>query len=232
MSATATWRDVVEGRARWCVAEGQCEDVWRAMPDACVDAVVMDPPYGVDIAEWDGEIPPQSWLEQCLRVSRGPVLWFGAATRVLDFAQYAPRPDRMMVWAPSFALTQTAAHGMLYRWHPIAAWRPKAIPGAIHCDVLRHPTEGKNTWDHPCTKPLRLMRDLVAAFVPVGGIVADFTAGSGTTGAAALSMGRSTVLVELDRGHVATCRRRCDAAERGADDRAPAEQGSLFGVAS
>lgn len=42
MSAIA---DVLEGRARWAVEQGDCLDVLRAMPDASVDAVITDPPY-------------------------------------------------------------------------------------------------------------------------------------------------------------------------------------------
>lgn len=52
----------------------------------------MDPPYGVDIAEWDGDLPPQTWLDECLRISRGTVLWFGAAPKVLEFINYKPPP--------------------------------------------------------------------------------------------------------------------------------------------
>lgn len=37
--------DVLEGRARWSVVQGDCLDVLRTLPDACVDAVVTDPPY-------------------------------------------------------------------------------------------------------------------------------------------------------------------------------------------
>ena len=208
MNAEGTVAEVLAGAARFAVVCGDAEDVWPTIADDAVDATIMDPPYGIDIAEWDGDLPPQAWLDHCLRISRGPVLWFGAAVRVLDFVHYAPRPDRVLTWAPSFALSRSASHGMLYRWHPIAAWRPKAEGGRVHCDVLRHPTDGRNTWNHPCTKPVKLMRDLVAAFVPMGGIVADFTAGSGATGVGALLEGRRVILVERDPEHAATCRRR------------------------
>src|SRR5579883_3235663 len=37
--------DVVEGRSRWCVIEGDCLDVLAAAPPFEVAACVMDPPY-------------------------------------------------------------------------------------------------------------------------------------------------------------------------------------------
>lgn len=37
--------DVLDGRARWHVAEGDALDLVRALPDASVDAIITDPPY-------------------------------------------------------------------------------------------------------------------------------------------------------------------------------------------
>jgi hypothetical protein len=221
VSATAKPADVLAGDARWCVVEGDALATMREMPNASVDSILMDPPYGVDIAEWDGDLPPQTWLDECSRISRGTVLWFGAAPKVLEFANYKPTPDRIMVWAPSFTMSRTAAHGIFYRWHPIVLWRPAANKGAVPFDVLRHNTHGYNEWNHNCTKPLKLMRDLVLAFSPPDGIVADFTAGSGTTGAAAIVEGRRAILCELDPRHAQTCRDRCIEAETGVDWRNP-----------
>ena len=223
MSATATPADVLAGTARWCVAEADCLVTMRAMPDASVDCILMDVPYGVDIAEWDGDLPPQSWLDECLRISRGTVLWFGAAPKVLEFANYKPPPDRIMVWAPSFTMSHTGAHGIFYRYHPIVLWRAKTMKGVHTFDVLQHNTECGNAWKHSCTKPLKLMRDLVLAFSQPDGTVADFTAGSGTTGAAALAEGRRTILCELDPRHAQTCRDRCTEAETGVDWRKPGQ---------
>lgn len=42
---------VIEGLSSWAVVEGDCLDVLRAMPDACVDALVSDPPYGLGTRE-------------------------------------------------------------------------------------------------------------------------------------------------------------------------------------
>ena len=38
---------VLEARATWALVEGDCLGVLRDMPNASVDAVVTDPPYGL-----------------------------------------------------------------------------------------------------------------------------------------------------------------------------------------
>lgn len=45
MTRAATPADVLAGRARWCVVEGDALAVLAALPDGCIDAVVTDPPY-------------------------------------------------------------------------------------------------------------------------------------------------------------------------------------------
>lgn len=57
--------DVVDGAAStWRVEEGDCIDVLRGLPDASIDAVVTDPPYGIGFMgkAWDTFDP--STLEQ------------------------------------------------------------------------------------------------------------------------------------------------------------------------
>jgi len=51
--------------------------------------------------------------------------------------------------------------------------------------------------DHPCPKPLPLMRELVELFTDPGETILDPFAGSGTTGVAAYQLGRKAILVEL-----------------------------------
>ena len=62
--------------------------------------------------------------------------------------------------------------------------------------------------DHPTVKPLSLMRHLVKLFAPVGGVVLDPFAGSGSTGVAALQEGRSFIGIERDAQNVEIARRR------------------------
>jgi len=43
-------------------------DGMRSLPDVCIDSVITDPPYGVQMAEWDGEVPGVVIWQECFRV--------------------------------------------------------------------------------------------------------------------------------------------------------------------
>ncbi len=63
---------------------GNCLDILRTLPDASVDAVVTDPPYGLSFMgkRWDYDVPGVEIWEQCLRVLKpGGYLLAFAGTR-------------------------------------------------------------------------------------------------------------------------------------------------------
>lgn len=45
LTPSSTPEDVLQGRARWCVVEGDALSLLASLPDGCVDGVVTDPPY-------------------------------------------------------------------------------------------------------------------------------------------------------------------------------------------
>ena len=63
------------------VHHGDCLEVLATLPDASVDAVVTDPPYGLGFMgrEWDDRPPGEPWARECLRVLKpgGHLLAFG-----------------------------------------------------------------------------------------------------------------------------------------------------------
>jgi site-specific DNA-methyltransferase (adenine-specific) len=61
---------------------------------------------------------------------------------------------------------------------------------------------------HPTVKPIALMRWLVRLVCPIGGLILDPFAGSGTTGEAAVLEGMRAVLIEGEAQYVADIRRR------------------------
>lgn len=73
-------------------------------------------------------------------------------------------------------------------------------------DTLRHGNGDKN--GHPTQKPVEFMMRLVAALSPVSGFIADPFMGSGTTGVAAIRLGRKFIGIEIDeRWFDIACRR-------------------------
>lgn len=67
---------------------------------------------------------------------------------------------------------------------------------------------------HPTTKPMRLMSELVALFTDSGQTILDPFMGSGTTGAAALNLGRKFVGVELEPKYFDVACRRMESAHK------------------
>lgn len=76
---------------------------------------------------------------------------------------------------------------------------------------------------HPTEKPRRLMAELVADFTQPSQIILDPFMGSGTTGVAAVQLGRNFIGIEQDERYFDIACKRIDDAQR---------QGSLFGAAA
>jgi site-specific DNA-methyltransferase (adenine-specific) len=87
----------------------------------------------------------------------------------------------------------------------------KAARGKLPTDTWWHtivsPT-GKEKLGYPTQKPLPILRRIVAASSPRGGLVLDFFAGSGTTGAAALAEDRRFALIDDHPDAIAVMKRR------------------------
>lgn len=178
---------------------GDCLEVLPTLADNSVDAVITDPPYGAGIANWDESAPPQEVLTECLRIASGPVVWFGGRSteEMFGFGNYAPRPDRLLMWNVKFCLSSAKSDGMYYRWHPIWCWRLPEKQSIIKRDVIDANTEGHHVWgSHPATKPLTLMTQLVNAFG--NDLVLDPFMGSGTTGVVCIKTGRKFIGIEID----------------------------------
>lgn len=62
--------DVLDGRERWTVAQGDCLDVLRSLPDASVDLVLTDPPYGTTRNRWDTSVGLDAWWPLIERVAK------------------------------------------------------------------------------------------------------------------------------------------------------------------
>lgn len=59
---------------------GECVDYMRALPDASVDMILCDLPYGTSACKWDSVIPFEPLWEQYKRIIkyRGAIVLFGS----------------------------------------------------------------------------------------------------------------------------------------------------------
>jgi len=101
--------------------------------------------------------------------------------------------DRVPYMAPSLVAPEKAARGKT----PTDTWWHTIVP-----------TAGKERTGYPTQKPLGILRRVVRTSSPPGGLVADYFAGSGTTGIAAHEAGRKFLLVDNSEEAVRVMRRR------------------------
>ena len=101
--------------------------------------------------------------------------------------------ERIPYMAPGLVGPEKAARGKL----PTDTWWQTIVPPG-----------GAERTGYPTQKPVAVLRRIVAASCPAGGVVADFFAGSGTAGAAAFELGRRFLLVDSNPEAVAVMAKR------------------------
>ncbi len=89
--------------------------------------------------------------------------------------------DRIPYMAPGLVAKEKAERGKV----PTDVWWQTIVP-----------TNGKERTGYPTQKPLAILNRIVRVHSNPGDVVADFFAGSGTTGEAAASNGRNSLLVD------------------------------------
>jgi site-specific DNA-methyltransferase (adenine-specific) len=105
----------------------------------------------------------------------------------------AAEVDREPYMAPGLVGPEKAARGKL--------------PSSVWWHTIVSPT-GREKTGYPTQKPLGVLRRIVTASSRPGDLVLDFFAGSGTTGAAAATLGRDFLLVDNNEAALTTMARR------------------------
>lgn len=140
------------------------------------------------------------------------VIWaydYGARTR----RKWPPKHDNILVYvkdAGHYLFNVDAIERIPYM-APGLVGPEKAARGKLPTDTWWHtivPTNGKEKTGYPTQKPLGILRRIIAASSPPGGVVLDFFAGSGTTGAACLELGRRFILVDNNSQAIEVMQRR------------------------
>ena len=203
---------------------GDCREILPTLGK--VDAVVTDPPYGVNLGDHGGAKDGrkshvlvkgnyQSYddteenligivvpaIEEALsRTTRGLV--FCAGSQMWHFPKadavggvYLPSAQGRSKWGFS-----SIAHCMLYGSAPDLNLGAKA--------TALYSTESADKNGHPCPKPIGWMKWAVSLASRAGDRILDPFMGSGTTGVAAVNLGRQFIGIELEPKYFDISRRR------------------------
>ncbi len=193
--------------------------------DGSVDCVLTDPPYNVgkdfgNGAAADRRDDYEDWLwkiwADCGRVAKeGSFLITTNRIAHLPMGFSPPDPWRFFhvaIWHKPLALAG-CWYGIAPHWEPIfiyvkgeKPWRDFRGP-EVRSDVLQASVQTVRR-GHPTEKPEALWGPLLRFGCPPGGLVLDPFAGSGTTGAVAVRLGMSAILIDVNPAYCAMMRER------------------------
>ena len=105
------------------ILHGDNRDTLKTLADNSIDAIVTDPPYGIDFLgkDWDANTGALETYQECLRVLKpgGYILAFSAAKTyhhlaiTLEQAGFEIRDQLMWLYASGFPITASTTMGRL-----------------------------------------------------------------------------------------------------------------------
>ncbi len=130
------------------------------------------------------------------------IIWaydYGGRTR----RKWPPKHDNILWYAKNpdaYTFNREAVDRIPYM-APTLVGKEKASRGKLPTDTWWHtivPTNSKEKTGYPTQKPMGILRRVILASSNPGDTVLDYFAGSGTTGAACLELGRQFILVDCN----------------------------------
>lgn len=209
---------VIIGRATLYL--GDCRDILPTLGK--FDAVVTDPPYGIG---YSGGIPVDRGASRTKNGNIEAINW--------DEEPFDPSPWLSwpcILWGANH-YAQRLPHGRWLAWNKLGAkepwdqfsdvefaWQNKRAADKIFSHLwkgLCQAGQGEKRF-HPTQKPIALMKWCLG-FLPFAHTILDPFMGSGTTGVAAVQMGRDFIGIEREERYFDIACRRIEDAQRQGD---------------
>lgn len=193
---------------------GDCMEILPTLPK--VDAVVTDPPYGMDFQSNHRKIDHSKIAgdvgAECLNFAAS----IEANHSLYVFCRWdnlreVPKPKSCITWVkPNWSMGDLEhEHGrqseVCLFWPGVGHKWPDKRPS----DVISAPRTGNDY--HPTEKPVYLMEQIIKW---TAGAVIDPFMGSGTTGVARMNLGRKFIGIELERKYFDIACQRIEQAQK------------------
>jgi site-specific DNA-methyltransferase (adenine-specific) len=199
---------------------GDARDVLPTLPR--VDAVVTDPPYGIGIdgqkgsdrkdgtrlrkhhdkLGWDNAPPSKELLSAVLNSAQWAIIWGGNY-----FMDALPPQKAWLVWDKA-QTGLSMSDGEL-------AW--SNLPMVLRIKKMHRTHLWQEEPEHPTQKPVKLMRWCIGHLPEPSQVILDPFMGSGSTGCAAVQMGRDFIGIEREPKYFEIAARRIEDAQRQSD---------------
>jgi DNA modification methylase len=201
---------------------GDCREILPTLGK--IDAVVTDPPYGIDFGnaggfvashgwgqwrenvEWDKERPDREIFDLMLAHSEQQIIWGGNY-----FTDYLPPTMQWLVWDKAQRGFSLADFEMAWSSQRSASRIFQYGRGNEKGFAPKSKEAKEFISSHPTQKPVEVMKWCLG-FVPDATTILDPFMGSGTTGVAAVKLGRKFIGIEIEPKYFDIACRRIQAA--------------------
>lgn len=197
---------------------GDCREVLAEIEPGSVDAVVTDPPYGINL-NCKGQASGGRGRQEFERIvgddmEFDPSPWLGFSDALLfgcnNYCRAIPSHiGQWYFWDKTLENNGCRIAEGEFMWHKLGT-KPRAFRH-LWSGAYRASEHGQRS-QHPTQKPVELLAWCIR--LVAGEVVLDPFMGSGTTGVAALRMGRKFIGIEIEPKYFEIAKRRIDAESR------------------
>jgi len=208
---------------------GDCLEVMKSIPDKSIDAVITDPPYGMNLdTDYSGmasrNFRGQSTSNKFEKVigdnkpfdpsevlkKSDTVVLFGYDY----FSNKLPDNSTVMVWDKRLTESADKCFGSPFELLWINRKTKKRFYRVRWYGLFGTEKQDVKKRVHPTQKPLELMARIIKDFTKEGDTILDPFMGSGTTGVACVQTGRNFVGIEIDPTYFAIAEKRIKDAQQ------------------
>ena len=173
-----------------------CMELLKATPDKFYDLAIVDPPYGIGIAnnpvrqqhtkkQWDNKTPDFIYFEQLQRVSKNQIIWGGNY-----FIEHLPSTQGFLIW------DKVQPHDFSLAMAEFA-WSSFQKPAKI----FKRSVLAERDKQHPTQKPIALYEWILTNYAKTGDKILGTHLGSGSHAIACNNLGFELTACELDKDY-------------------------------